>query len=583
MKPSGSGPESAGSTLCRPQRVETARQSGLPVPGRRVLFGLVAFLYLTAFPYHPKLRSPNELCRLWQARALVEYGTLELNQALADYGYVGDLSVKDGRYYPSKAPLLSFAAVPIYAVLRWLSGGFRYAVTELPLVYFSRLFLTVLPTLAMLVWLRRFLRAYVSDVVADALTVTYAVGSLAFSYSLLFMSHQTTAVLLFASFYALWRCARDEWRERGYLLAGAFAGAAIFAEYTGALGVAGLVLYGALTVLWRTSETTRGKVIRLLRTLGLATAGALPFVVGLMLYQRACFGHALQSGYQHLADLGYQPWHVGGFLGIRLPDLTAFVQSFFSPLRGFFSLAPFLTLALPGMMMQLQQTRLKPVDRALSWFAVALLAGYAYFTSSFSYESWGWTTGPRHLTGLVPFLVLPAAICVERLRQGRNTAARLRLGMATALCALSIAITGSVTLVNYIPDCASNAFFGIALKLFREGYLPPTVFAFVGLPNPWSGALELVVLGAAALLVALQLTLDDADSPGQRAGSPGDARQHAARLTATTGLATCLVYLGALLLATDAARDGAAVAHLESVWLVPRGKAIDFFGFRQPR
>src|SRR5215467_7409749 len=133
-----------------------------------------------------------------------------MNRALMDYGYVGDLSVKDGRYFPSKAPLLSFAAVPIYAALRVLGGGYRYAVGELPLVYFARLFLTVLPTLLMLPYLQRFLRAYVDEPIADGMTVTYALGSLALSYSLLFMSHQTAAVLAFASFLSLWRTLRGD-------------------------------------------------------------------------------------------------------------------------------------------------------------------------------------------------------------------------------------------------------------------------------------------------------------------------------------------------------------------------------------
>ena len=32
----------------------------------KVGYALVAALYLLSFPYHPGLRSPNELCRLWQ-------------------------------------------------------------------------------------------------------------------------------------------------------------------------------------------------------------------------------------------------------------------------------------------------------------------------------------------------------------------------------------------------------------------------------------------------------------------------------------------------------------------------------------
>ncbi len=95
------------------------------------------------------------------------------------------------------------------------------------------------------------------------------------------MSHQTTAVLLFGGFYALWRCARGEWRERGYLVAGACAGATVAAEYTGALGVLALVLYAVLTVLLR-REPWRARLVRLGERRGLATLGALPFVLGLM-------------------------------------------------------------------------------------------------------------------------------------------------------------------------------------------------------------------------------------------------------------------------------------------------------------
>src|SRR6266498_2004857 len=82
--------------------------------GVRPIFLLVGFLYVFAFPYHPGLRSPNELCRLWQARALVDFHEIALNRTLMTYGPVGDLSVVDGVYYPSKAPLLSFAAAPVY-------------------------------------------------------------------------------------------------------------------------------------------------------------------------------------------------------------------------------------------------------------------------------------------------------------------------------------------------------------------------------------------------------------------------------------------------------------------------------------
>ncbi|MCP3144157.1 hypothetical protein LXT23_43250 [Pyxidicoccus sp. QH1ED-7-1] len=521
-------------------------------------------LYLLLFPYHPGLRSPNELCRLWQTRALVEYGTLDINGALRDYGYVGDLSVKDGKYYPSKAPLLSFAAVPVYATLRALGGGHRYAVPEVPLVFFSRLLLTVLPTLGMLWLVRRYLRAQVDAVVADALTVTYGLGSLGFSYSLLFMSHQTTAVLLFAGFYALWRCARGDWRERGYLVAGACAGATVAAEYTGALGVLGLVLYAVLTVLFQPGSEpvpARERWARLGRAAGLATLGALPFVVALALYHQATFGHPLTTGYKYLNDAAYQPWHLGGFLGIRTPDPRAFALSFFSPLRGLFTLSPFLLLALPGLVLAWRRRGQGAEPRAVAWMGVALLAGYTYFTSSFSYDSWGWTTGPRHLTGLVPFLLLPAGLWVERLRaSGKAWAA----GVAAMLCAASVLTTGVATFVNYIPDDVSNVLGGLVLPLLRAGFFPPGVLSFVGLPAVAS-ALPLAVLLAVAAWVYLAL----ARVPGHRWPAPA---------ALATGLATLLLLASAHALTTqqdDADRN--AVRFLQSVWLTPPGREVSFW------
>lgn len=522
-------------------------------PRGRALTVLVVALYVLAFPYHPGLRSPNELCRLWQARALVEYGTLDVNQALRDYGYVGDLSVKDGRYYPSKAPLLSFLAAPIYAALKVAGGGHKYAVPELALVYWSRLFLTVLPTLGMLVLVRRFLREQASAAVADGVTATYALGSLAFSYSLLFMSHQTTAVLLFASFYALWRCTEGRWRERGYLLAGAAAGAAVAAEYTGAMAVLGLVLYATLALLRRPDELFRQRLVRLGRAAGLSALGAAPFIVALMAYHSACFGGPFESGYKHLADPGYQPWHLGGFLGIRFPDPRAFALSFFSPLRGLFTLAPFLLLALPGLVMLWRQ----PERRPLFWLSASLLLGYAYFTSSFSYESWGWTTGPRHMTGLVPFLLLPVACWLDAERQP------LRLGSWAGLCAVSILVTGTLSFINYIPDGVSSPFFGLALPLFDQGLLPPTVLA-AWLPNPISGGLLLLGLAAAAVLTFLVL-LNPEPVPGRRRAM-------------ASGVATCAAFLGVLALATqNGDADRGAQNHLRSVWIAPPGATIDFW------
>lgn len=515
-----------------------------PLP--RALAAVVVALYVLAFPYHPKLRSPNELSRLWQARAIVEFGQLEVNQSIRSFGHVGDLAVKDGRLYPSKAPLLSFAAVPVYAVLKALGGGHLYAVPELAQVYWTRLFVTALPTLLALLLLRRFLGAYVAQPLADAVVATYALGTLAFSYSLLFMSHQGTAVLLVVAFYALWRCGRGEWRERGYLLAGLASGASVAAEYTGGLGVLALVLYGVLAWALRKDLAPRERWVRIGRALGLAAAGALPPIALLLAYHAACYDHPFETGYVNLNDPGYQGWHLGGFLGIRTPDPRAFALSFFSPLRGLFMLSPVLLVALAGLR-KLRRPEPEPERRALFWMTVALLAGYAYFTSSFSYDSWGWTTGPRHMTGLVPFLLLPIALFLE-------SAEERWAGAGAGLAAASVLVTGALTMVNYVPDNVSNALFGLAVPLFSHGFLPPSLLGVV-VPNPVSGALLLaaVVAGAALVLVTL------VKAPRARA----------------IAAAVALGYVGFLaVLPHRSDGDLGATKFLESVWLAPSGQTF---------
>lgn len=467
-----------------------------------------AFIYLFVFPWLPELRSPNELCRLHQTRALVDHGTFEIGEVLASHGYVGDLScvavAREGgkvvarrpcpevagqarfserHYYPSKAPLLSVAATPVYALLKLLRGG--APVGESALVFFARLFCTVLPAAMLLVLVRRFLRAHLEAELADGLTAAYALGTLAFSYAELFMSHQTAGLLLFATYYSLWRVKRDEWRARGYLVAGALAGLSVAAEYTSAMALLPLAAYA----LWTAPGRSAGR----LRALGLGLLGVLPFAILLAAYHALAFGHPLHSGYKYLNDAAYQGWHVGGFLGIRLPDPRAFFLSFFSPLRGLFMLSPMLLVAVAGFARRFWTGE----RRQELMVSLSSLLLYAYFTSSFSYDSWGWTTGPRHMTSLVPFLLLPVGLALQDARTRPVLA-----GAGAGLVAASMLATSAMTFVNYIPDSLSEGLIQLALPLLLTGHFPHTWLSLLGVPNPWAALPAVVgVLGATGLTV----------------------------------------------------------------------------------
>jgi hypothetical protein len=480
-----------------------------------------------------------------QTRALVDFGELSLNRAMRIYGPVGDLSVYSGRYYPSKAPLMSFAAVPVYAVLRALVGGSPGTVPEIPLVFFSRLFLTILPTLLSLLLLERLLAAYVEAAVALGLTWAYALGTLAFSYSLLFMSHQTTATLLLAGFYVCWRVIRGERPSAWLVLSGALLGLAVVAEYTSALPAIAVAAYGTFAIPGATRARARAGV--------LVAVGALPMAALLGWYHHECFGGVLETGYRHLADVAYQPWHEGGFLGIKTPTWTAFAGSFFSPLRGLFALSPMLILGFVGIP-QLWHSRDRHRELAgLTVFTALLTVAYCYFTSSFSYVSWGWTTGPRHLTGLVPFLALPAALLLER-----KMATRWR-GLAMGLIASSVLVTSALTFVNYIPDDVSEGVFELFVPLARSGHVVPSPLSFMGVGH-LAGWLPIILTGVITALLAAILMV-----------AP---RVPNALVAAAIALTFVALHRWAAL---DTAHDRAAQALLQHVWLTPPDSTPSFW------
>lgn len=536
----------------------------------RVGFALVAALYLLSFPYHPGLRSPNELCRLWQSRSLVDFKAWNINGVLQQRGMVGDLSctavVRENGletlkpcvgpdaprlnvvavwYYPSKAPLVSLLGAPVYAVLKSLSPAGQ--VSELSQVLWSRLFVTVLPALGLLWLVRRFLLAHVKPETADLFTVVYAMGTMAFSYAEAFMSHQLTAVLLFGAFFAAWKVERGEWKAWGYALAGLAAGAAVVAEYTAALGVLCVASY-TVAARWK-------KWGALAQAVGLVALGSAPMLGFLLWYHAQIFGSPFVSGYKFLNDAAYMGWHQGGFLGIRLPDPRAFVLSFFSPLRGLFALSPFLAVGLWGV------RDVKPKDRAFFASLVVLLVTHAYFTASFTYDSWGWTVGPRHLTGMLPFLMLPAALVFERLSESSS----LKASAVAGLCAVSVLASGLVGFVNYVPDDVSTSVWALAVPLLADGFWPVSWLA-AWVPNPAPGA---VLVGLLLALVAWVV------SRTWKAGGRGV-------------VVTLLVVAGHLALLKGASRftappdpdahDVAAKKFLQSVWLAPNGKRVEFSG-----
>ncbi len=459
----------------------------------------VLLLHAWLFPWLPELRSPNELSRLLLARAIVDHGTLTLDAEVARWGRVGDLAVRGGHLYCSKAPGVSFAAVPAYAAVRALRGE---GVSERAALFFARLLSGMVPAAVAAQLLRRILERRFPEKLALAGATVFALGTVFWPYSTFLMSHGPQAAALVACWYFLDRArqhpespvpVRPGRRPTGRLVAvthgnypaaGLCAGLAVLCEYPAVLGAAALAAYGLASARHKLRASARW------------LAGFAVPIAALAAYHWAAFGSPLRTAYSFLDNPVFTSWHARGLLGVGAPRLDALVLSFLDPYRGLLAWSPFLALALPGFAFLWRR------DRALAALCGGALALYAWFTASFTWESWGWTVGPRHLVALSAFLVPPALEAGERLRNRG-------LGVVpAALALLSIAnVALTMAVCPYLPDDLRNPIHQLVVPLARMGLRSHDLLGMaLGTASPWTllpwlaGLVPVALLAAAAFL-----------------------------------------------------------------------------------
>src|SRR5689334_17288160 len=159
----------------------------------------IVLVFVYAFPHYPSIRSANEMPRLYLTMAMADDGTFAIDRGVQRWYTTVDVSPSGGHKYSNKAPGSSMLAVPAYLGLK----GVTHAVagrdpTLGEMMWTFRLWTGVIPTLLFLVLLAGFLRRFVPDEDGEdarrgALAI-YALGSMAIVYSVLFISHQLSAV-----------------------------------------------------------------------------------------------------------------------------------------------------------------------------------------------------------------------------------------------------------------------------------------------------------------------------------------------------------------------------------------------------
>lgn len=454
-------------------------------------YGLAAalvVLYVYSFPYFAQIKHANELPRVYLTQAMVDEGRFAIDTGVARWGSTADVSPSRGHHYSNKAPGASMLAVPAYALVRGLraiTGAEPPGLAET--TWLCRMVTGVIPTLLFLLLLYRFLARWAPLPETRRLVVgAYALGSMAMPYSILFHSHQLAAVLIATAFIlCVWVC-EDGRSARWMWLAGLCAGCAPLVDYQAAFAGVPIAVYVAVRAARR---------LRDVRPVLYAAGGAVAPIALLLYYHAACFGSPLRTGYD--ASETFAHHHQQGFLGMDQLRLEAFVGSTVSPEHGLLFLCPLLLVALYGWWLLAQRRQ---------WWALgvtlAVVVIYLAFQSSINFWRAGWSLGPRYITAMLPFAMVPIAVaCAHADADDRRWPLR---ALFVGLAVVGIVVY-AVSCAEYphFPERFDNPLYEVTFALVADGRAPYNLGYAVGLRGLASLLPYLALLAAVVVYLAV--------------------------------------------------------------------------------
>ena len=456
---------------------------------RHALALALAFLYLYSFPYFPAIHSANELPRVYLTQAIARDGVLYIDEGVRRWGATADVSPAGEHQYSNKAPGSSMLAVPAYlalAAVKSASGAGEPTLAEM--MWTFRVATGVVPTLAFLLLFWRFLGRFAAPEPRRVALVGYALGSMAMTYSVLFIAHQLAAVCIATAYILAVRLVRDGGDARLGWLVGLAAGAAPLMDYQAAFAGVPVAVYLVVHLLVR--EPARWRAV------AFAVAGSAVPIAVLLLYHWSAFGSPLATGYA--ASTTFAHYHQRGFLGADALRWEAFIGSTVAPDNGLLFLCPMLLLVIPGWWILWQ--------RREHWqlgITVAVVATYLVFISSLIFWRGGWQLGPRYITAMLPFAMVPVAAALDRCSDDSDRHWLLR-GSAVGLVLVGVVVYAlSSAQYPHFPEVFRNPLYEVTFRLLREDYAPYNLGYVFGLRGFASLLPYLLVLAAVMLWVAL--------------------------------------------------------------------------------
>src|SRR5262245_24656860 len=249
-------------------------------------------------------------------------------------------------------------------------------------------------------------RIFLSDKTALWLSLLYAFGTPVFFRTGYLNQNMMLGHFAFMGFVMMWNPAgSDRWSTRTrFFLGGVAGGTALLFDYSGAVLLVGLFVYGIAQRLRVAS------FVDAVRHGCWYAVGALGPVCLLWFYQWTSFGHPFYPG-QHWMPI--VEWVRPGYRGMNPPQFDLLLLLAFDYRYGLFVSSPLLLLGL------LAPFANRGPGRQLPGLELACMLGFFIalwvFFSCFHGVRAQFNTGIRYMTPILPFLFVPAAVVLMRL------------------------------------------------------------------------------------------------------------------------------------------------------------------------
>jgi hypothetical protein len=395
--------------------------------------------------------------------ALVEQGTLRIDDYRASTGPTDRVELDNGELYSDKPPGQPFFAVPFFAAARVVGiedatvPRYRGNLGVWWVIFWS----SVAPVAVLVVLMFEAARRFNPGTAAWA-ALSMWVGTLWLVFSTNLYGHALSTLAAFGAWLVL---ADHKLTAPRAALAGLLVGLAVTVEYQVAL--VGVILAGYIAM-------------KAARQLVWYVLGGIPGVLAILLYHQIAFGNAFQNPYAIKAASEKLP---GDDPTLGIPKVSHLFQIFFGT-RGLI----FTAIVLVGLAGLVWIIRGRRPGYEHAWVGLAVFVAFLMLQSGWPNPWGGEQPGPRYLLPAIPWLAVPVAAVWTR----RSRLCWVVTGVGAAFMSLAVMAQ------HVIPEGWS--FLRWYPTVIREEGFSPTIFTMAA-GRPGLVVQAIVVATAVVFLV----------------------------------------------------------------------------------